>query len=57
VWRHGGAFAEYAAVPEARFERKPADLTFAQAAAVPTSGSLAVQVLATRDGSKLDRRS
>jgi NADPH:quinone reductase-like Zn-dependent oxidoreductase len=43
LWRHGGAFAEYAAVPEARFERKPAGLTFEQAAAVPTSGSLAVQ--------------
>ena len=45
LWRHGGAFAEYAAVPEARFERKPAALTFEQAAAVPTSGSLAVQVV------------
>jgi NADPH:quinone reductase-like Zn-dependent oxidoreductase len=45
LWRHGGAFAEYAAVPEARFERKPAGLTFEQAAAVPTSGSLAVQVV------------
>jgi NADPH:quinone reductase-like Zn-dependent oxidoreductase len=43
LWRHGGAFAEYAAVPEARFELKPAGLTFEQAAAVPTSGSLAVQ--------------
>jgi NADPH:quinone reductase-like Zn-dependent oxidoreductase len=43
LWRHGGAFAEYAAVPESRFERKPAALTFEQAAAVPTSGSLAVQ--------------
>jgi NADPH:quinone reductase-like Zn-dependent oxidoreductase len=43
LWRHGGAFAEYAAVSEARFERKPAGLTFEQAAAVPTSGSLAVQ--------------
>jgi NADPH:quinone reductase-like Zn-dependent oxidoreductase len=43
LWRHGGAFAEYAAVPEARFELKPAALTFEQAAAVPTSGSLAVQ--------------
>jgi NADPH:quinone reductase-like Zn-dependent oxidoreductase len=43
LWRHGGAFAEYAAVPEVRFERKPAGLTFEQAAAVPTSGSLAVQ--------------
>jgi NADPH:quinone reductase-like Zn-dependent oxidoreductase len=43
LWRNGGAFAEYAAVPEARFERKPACLTFEQAAAVPTSGSIAVQ--------------
>jgi NADPH:quinone reductase-like Zn-dependent oxidoreductase len=43
LWRHGGAFAERAAVPETRFERKPAGLTFEQAAAVPTSGSLAVQ--------------
>jgi NADPH:quinone reductase-like Zn-dependent oxidoreductase len=43
LWRHGGAFAEYAAVPAARFEPKPAGLTFEQAAAVPTSGSLAVQ--------------
>ncbi len=43
LWRHGGAFAELAAVPAARFERKPAGLTFEQAAAVPTSGSLAVQ--------------
>ncbi len=43
LWRHGGAFAEYAAVPEARFERKPASLTFEQAGAVPTSGSIAVQ--------------
>ena len=43
LWRHGGAFAEHAAVPEARLERKPANLTFEQAAAVPTSGSIAVQ--------------
>ncbi|HEY6678301.1 MAG TPA: NAD(P)-dependent alcohol dehydrogenase [Actinomycetota bacterium] len=43
LWRNGGAFAEYAAVQEARFELKPARLTFAQAAAVPTSGSIAVQ--------------
>jgi len=43
LWRNGGAFAEYAAVPEARFELKPAGLTFEQAAAVPTSGSIAVQ--------------
>jgi NADPH:quinone reductase-like Zn-dependent oxidoreductase len=43
LWRNGGAFAERAAVPEARLERKPANLTFEQAGAVPTSGSIAVQ--------------
>lgn len=43
LWRNGGAFAEHATVPEARAELKPDNLTFEQAAAVPTSGSLAVQ--------------
>ena len=43
LWRHGGALAEYAAVPASRLELKPARLTFEQAAAVPTSGTLAVQ--------------
>jgi NADPH:quinone reductase-like Zn-dependent oxidoreductase len=43
LWRNGGALAEYAAVPAAMLEPKPAGLTFEQAAAVPTSGSLAVQ--------------
>ena len=43
LWRNGGAFAEYAAVPQSMLETKPASLTFEQAAAVPTSGSLAVQ--------------
>jgi NADPH:quinone reductase-like Zn-dependent oxidoreductase len=43
LWRNGGAFAEYAAVPESMLETKPTRLTFEQAAAVPTSGSLAVQ--------------
>jgi NADPH:quinone reductase-like Zn-dependent oxidoreductase len=43
LWRNGGAFAEYAAVPESMLELKTANLSFEQAAAVPTSGSLAVQ--------------
>ena len=51
LWRNGGAFAELATVPEARAELKPANLTFEQAAAVPTSGSLAVQVV--RDEGRL----
>ncbi len=45
LWRNGGAYAEYATVPEARLQLKPAELTFEQAAAVPTSGSLAVQAV------------
>ncbi|HUF58409.1 MAG TPA: NAD(P)-dependent alcohol dehydrogenase [Actinomycetota bacterium] len=43
LWRNGGTYAEYAAVPEAGLERKPANLTFEQAAAVLTSGQIAVQ--------------
>jgi len=35
----------HAAAPEARLELKPANLTFEQAGAVPTSGSLAVQAV------------
>ena len=45
LWGNGGTYAEYAAVPEARLELKPANLTFEQAAAVPTSGPIAVQGL------------
>jgi NADPH:quinone reductase-like Zn-dependent oxidoreductase len=45
LWRNGGAYADYAAAPEARLELKPANLTFEQAGAVPTSGSLAVQAV------------
>ena len=43
LWGNGGTFAEYAAVTEARLERKPANLTFEQAASVLTSGPIAVQ--------------
>ena len=43
LWGNGGTYAEYAAVPEARLELKPANLTFEQAAAVLTSGPIAVQ--------------
>jgi len=40
-----GAFAEYAAAPEDQFAPKPANLSFEQAAAVPTSGFAALQGL------------
>jgi NADPH:quinone reductase-like Zn-dependent oxidoreductase len=41
----GGAFAEHASVWENALERKPAKLTFEQAAAVPTAGSVALEAL------------
>ena len=43
LWRNGDALAEYATAPDALLEPKPTRLSFEQAAAVPTSGSLAVQ--------------
>jgi NADPH:quinone reductase-like Zn-dependent oxidoreductase len=43
LWGNGGTYAEYAAVPEARLQLKPANLAFDHAAAVLTSGQIAVQ--------------
>ena len=40
-----GAFAEYACTAEAALARKPAGMTFEQAAAIPQAGMLAVQAL------------
>ena len=40
-----GAFAEYACAAEASLARKPANMTFEQAAAIPQAGMLAVQAL------------
>ena len=42
-WKHGGAFAEYVAAPAAALAPKPAAVTFEQAAAVPTSGLIALR--------------
>ncbi|CAN5779056.1 NAD(P)-dependent alcohol dehydrogenase [soil metagenome] len=44
-WHNGGAFAEYVPVPEDVLARKPDNITFEQAAAVPTSGSIVLQNL------------
>lgn len=41
-WRNGGAFAEYVAVPQEALALKPQGVTFEQAAAVPTSGYIAL---------------
>jgi NADPH:quinone reductase-like Zn-dependent oxidoreductase len=37
-WRNGGTFAEYVSAPEEGLEAKPANITFEQAATVPTTG-------------------
>ncbi len=42
-WHNGGAFAEYVSAPEDTLALKPARLMFDQAAAVPTSGFIALQ--------------
>jgi NADPH:quinone reductase-like Zn-dependent oxidoreductase len=46
-----GAFAEYAAAPEGQFVKKPANLTFEQAAAAGVSATTALQLL--RDDGKV----
>jgi NADPH:quinone reductase-like Zn-dependent oxidoreductase len=45
-----GSFAEYASVPEDQLARKPTNLTFEQAAAVPISGFAALQALRDSGG-------
>jgi NADPH:quinone reductase-like Zn-dependent oxidoreductase len=45
-----GSFAEYASVPEGQLVRKPTNLTFEQAAAVPISGFAALQALRDTGG-------
>jgi NADPH:quinone reductase-like Zn-dependent oxidoreductase len=41
-WKNGGAFAEFAAVPQGFLSLMPANVTFEQAATVPTSGYIAL---------------
>jgi NADPH:quinone reductase-like Zn-dependent oxidoreductase len=47
-----GAFAEFAAVPVGQIERKPANLSFEQAAAIPLAGNTALTGL--RDVAKVE---
>jgi NADPH:quinone reductase-like Zn-dependent oxidoreductase len=42
-WLNGGAYAEYASVRASALALKPANVTFEQAAAVPTAGLIALQ--------------
>jgi NADPH:quinone reductase-like Zn-dependent oxidoreductase len=44
-WHNGGAYAEYAAVPQTLLALKPGNVTFEQAAAVPTAGYIALSNL------------
>jgi NADPH:quinone reductase-like Zn-dependent oxidoreductase len=50
-WINGGAFAEYVSVPQDLLAVKPDNITFEQAASVPSSGYIALQNL--RDPSRL----
>ena len=47
-WRNGGAYAEYAVAPEEALAAKPANVTFEQAAAVPTAGYIMLLNLPVR---------
>ena len=44
-WTNGGAYSEYVSVRENWLAQKPDNVTFAQAASVPTSGFIALQNL------------
>lgn len=49
-----GGFAEYAVAPESAMARKPEELTFAEASAVPQAGAIAMQAVAgVRPGQRL----
>ncbi len=47
-WINGGAYAEYAVLPESGVAHKPANISFEQAAGVATAGLIALQNLPDR---------
>jgi NADPH:quinone reductase-like Zn-dependent oxidoreductase len=47
-WRNGGAYAEYVALAEGSLAPKPPEVTFEQAATVPTAGLIALHNLPER---------
>lgn len=49
-WKNGGALAEYAAVPAAALALKPANVSFEEAAAVPTSALIALKNIRSEGG-------
>jgi NADPH:quinone reductase-like Zn-dependent oxidoreductase len=53
---NGGAFAEYASAPEQSLELKPQNVTFEQAASVPSSGYIAFANLKQFEGSMEGQR-
>lgn len=55
-WRNGGTFAEYVAVPEDVLALKPPNITFEEAAAVPTSGIIALNNLQNGQRLRAGRR-
>lgn len=48
LWANGGTYAEYVAVHQDRLEMKPGNISFEQAAAVPTSGLIVLNNLQGR---------
>jgi NADPH:quinone reductase-like Zn-dependent oxidoreductase len=55
-WTNGGAFAEYAAVRGDNLALKPANVSFEQAASVPTSGYIALSGLRDQGRLKADQK-
>jgi NADPH:quinone reductase-like Zn-dependent oxidoreductase len=55
-WHNGGAYADFVAVPQDALALKPGNITFEQAAAVPTSGLIALHNLPDAAGLRSGHR-